>query len=321
MGQDGWYLAETLHKQGYEVVGTTHRPQAAGSMRIGDDEVPVVQLDITNTNDIEDMIRDRHFDEVYNLAARASSDELFDDALTSSDVNGVAVARFLEAIRRYSPTTRFCQASSSEVFAGSPGSPQDETTPRIPLNAYGATKAFGDHLVRAYRHAFGLFACSAVLYTHESPRRSPHFLMRKVSMAVAQIAAGLAESVPLRDLRSRRDWGFAPDYVEAMRRMLQAEEPRDYVIATGEAHTVQDVCETAFGHVGLDWQHHVSVTPDPGYPQEENLRIGDASRARADLGWAPTVGFIELVTLMVDADRSMINTRRSSNPSGHVFTD
>jgi GDPmannose 4,6-dehydratase len=145
--------------------------------------------------------------------------------------------------------------------------------------------------------------------------------MRKVSMAVAEVAAGLAESVNLRNLNSRRDWGFAPDYVEAMRRMLQAEEPRDYVIATGEAHTVQDVCETAFGHVGLDWQHHVIVTPDTGPPREENLRIGDASRARADLGWAPTVSFSELVTLMVDADRSLINGSRSSNPSGNVFTD
>jgi GDPmannose 4,6-dehydratase len=320
-GQDGWYLAESLRDSGYTVTGTTHRDEAAGSLRFGDHEVQVLTLDLTDMSPIEDLIRTGQFDEVYNLAARASSAQLFDDVLATSEVNGVGVARILEAIKRHSPGTRFCQASSSEVFAGATSSPQDEATPRVPLNAYGAAKAFGDHLVGAYRSAYGLFACSAVLFSHESPRRSPHFVVRKITQAAALAAKGLADRVTLENLDSGRDWGYAPDYVEAMKLMVGTEEPSDYVIATGEYHTVQDVCETAFEHVGLDWRRHVLVPDHPPQSTEPVARVGDASRARAELAWAPTMGFSQLVTHMVDFDTSLLVEPRDTHPTEHAHPD
>ena len=320
-GQDGWYLAQSLLESGYTVTGTTHRPEATGSLRLGDRKVPIVALDLSNMGQIEDIMRTHQFDEVYNLAARASSAQLFDDVLATSDVNGVAVARMLEAVKRHSPGTRFCQASSSEVFAGATRSPQDETTPRTPLNAYGAAKAFGDHLVASYRDAFGLFACSAVLFSHESPRRSPHFVVRKITRAAALIAGGRADSVTLDNLHSGRDWGYAPDYVEAMRLMLQSEEPSDYVIATGEWHTVQEVCETAFQHVGLDWRRHVVVSDQPHEDPEAVARVGNPGRAHADLAWAPTLSFTQLLTHMVDFDSSSLAEPGDVQPTEHVLTD
>jgi len=304
-GQDGWYLAKRLLELGHPVIGTTHRAGLTG-VDVAGTHVAVTQLSAADTASLEDLLRQQRPTAVFNLAARASSAQLFDDPLATAEVNGLSVARWLEAIRRASPTTRFCQASSSEIFAGASSSPQDESTTLRPLSAYGAAKAYADHLVAAYRSAHGLFACSAVLFSHESPRRPSHFLMRKVACAAARIARGLDQRLVLGDLDATRDWGFAGDYVEAMRLMLAADEPRDFVIATGEAHTVRDVCEIAFAHVGLDWRRHVEVDESLKRPPEPVLRVGNASRARRELGWEPRVGFHQLVTSLVDADRAAL---------------
>jgi GDPmannose 4,6-dehydratase len=320
-GQDGWYLAEALLKFGYAVTGTTHQPDAERSLHVGERQVPMVQLDLADTNQVEQLIQTHHFDEVYNLAARASSAQLFDDPIATSEINGVAVARFLESIKRHSPSTRFCQASSSEVFAGSDRNLQDESTPRIPRNAYGAAKAFGDHLVTAYRTTYGIFACSAILFSHESPRRSPHFVVRKITQAAARIATGRIAEVRLDNVVSIRDWGYAPDYVEAMTRMLHAGEPRDYVIATGQAHTVQDVCEAAFGFLGLDWRAHVTVEDQSGRAPDQVARVGDASRAAAELGWAPTRTFTQIVEEMVRADLALLEPAGTDDADAAALPD
>lgn len=304
-GQDGWYLAKRLLELGHEVVGTTHRADVA-SLDVNGAVVPLLHLDDLNVEKVRTLLRVQRPAAVFNLAARASSAQLFDDPLATAQVNGMAVAIWLEAIRRESATTRFCQASSSEVFAGALETPQDETTAVRPLSAYGAAKAYADNLVAAYRSTHGLFCCSAVLYSHESPRRPSQFLMRKVAQAAARIAAGLERRVVLGDLGAMRDWGYAPDYVEAMRLMLAANQPRDYVIATGEAHSVREVCEIAFGHVGLDWRRHVEANEDLKRPTEPVLRVGNAARARAELGWAPSCTFERLVTSLVDADRATL---------------
>jgi len=308
-GQDGWYLAKRLLELGHPVVGTTHRPDIP-EVDISGIRVPVLALLPGDTTKIEELLRAQRPAMVFNLAARASSAQLFDDPLATADVNGVSVARWLEAIRQVTPTTRFCQASSSEVFAGVSTSPQDETTTLRPLSAYGAAKAYADHLVAAYRSAHGLFACSAVLFSHESSRRPNHFLMRKVANAAARIARGLEQQLVLGDLDATRDWGFAGDYVEAMRLMLAADEPRDFVIATGDAHTVRDVCEVAFGHVGLDWQRFVKVDETLKRPPDPVSRVGNAARARRELGWEPRMGFQQLVTSLVDADCAALSEPR-----------
>jgi GDPmannose 4,6-dehydratase len=319
-GQDGWYLAKSLLELGYDVTGTTHQTDIGQTTRVGDHEVPVLYLDLANMEQFERLFESHRFDEVYNLASRSSSAQLFDDVIATSEINGVAVARFLESIKRHSSNTRFCQASSSEVFAGSDRTFQDESTPRIPRNAYGAAKAFGDHLVAAYRNTYGLFACSAVLFSHESPRRPPHYVVRKITRAAAEIAAGRRSEITLQNLESSRDWGYAPDYVGAMRSMLQAKKPQDYVIATGKAHTVQDVCATAFGYVGLDWRNHVIVSDQSARAPDVVARVGDATRAAADLGWAPTRAFSEIVSEMVSADLALLDQSDSSNTK-HVLTD
>lgn len=312
-GQDGWYLARRLLDLGYRVIGTTHERDRAGSIVIDGRGVAVAAVDLTDMAEVEDVIRNQRPAEVYNFAARASSAQLFDDPLATAEINGVAVARLLEAIRRHHPAARFCQASSSEIFAGVTVSPQDEATPRLPLNAYGAAKAFADHLVAAYRSACGMFACSAILYPHESPRRPVHFLVRKVARAAARTAAGLQDKIALGDLAAVRDWGYAPDAVEAMRRMLQQPEARDYVIATGEPHTVEDVCEAAFAHVGLDWRRHVVIDEHLRRASEGVLRVGNPARARAELNWTPSLTFAQLIGHIVDSDRCLLGEERSAD--------
>jgi GDPmannose 4,6-dehydratase len=306
-GQDGHYLAERLRALGQDVLGTTHRSAQVGSLRLAGGEVPVVEMSLSDGPRIAALIREHQPQAIYNFAARASSAQLFDDAVASADINGVGVARILEAIRAHSPHTRFCQASSSEVFGRPEVSPQNERTARAPHNAYGAAKAFADHLIGAYRSEYGLFACSAVLFPHESPRRDVHFLTRKVARAAVRIAAGLQEHVSLGDLAATRDWGYAPDYVEAMRRMLERASPEDLVIASGTLHSVADVCAAAFGHVGLDWQTYVRVDPALKRAAEPVPRVGDASRARSELGWAPSVTFAELMGLLVASERAALS--------------
>jgi GDPmannose 4,6-dehydratase len=302
-GQDGWYLARRLLELGQRVIGTSHRRDHAGVIDVAGHAVPVVTLELGELASVEHVIRGQRPDDIYNFAARASSAQLFDDPLATADINGVAVARLLETIRQHAPATRFCQASSAEVFAGVSTSPQDEDTARVPHSAYGAAKAFADHLVAAYRATHGLFACSAILYPHESPRRPPHFLVRKVAQAAARIAGDPAGTIALGDLSAIRDWGYAPDYVEAMRLMLAAPVARDYVIASGVPHSVGDVCAAAFAHVGLDWRRHVVVDDHLVRAAEPVRRVGNATRARAELGWRSTVDFAQLVGLLVDSDR------------------
>jgi GDPmannose 4,6-dehydratase len=301
-GQDGSYLAHRLCALGHSVVGTTHRSDAPASLPMGDRSVRLLRVDLASTDEVEELVRSERPDDIYNLAARASSAQLFDDPLATAEINGVAVGRLLEAIRRHSPGTRFCQASSREIFAGTDRAPQDETTARTPLSAYGAAKAFGDHLVAAYRSTFGLYACSAILYPHESPRRPAHFLVRKVTLAAARARAGSREGVSLGDLGAVRDWGYAPDFVEAMRLMLLQPEPRDYVIATGTPHTVEDVCAAAFGHAGLDWREHVRVDDRFKRPPDRVPAVGNPARARSELGWRPSLDFEAMIAEMVDAD-------------------
>jgi GDPmannose 4,6-dehydratase len=310
-GQDGWYLARRLLASGYTVVGTTHRQVGPAGLDIDGHRLPLRVLDLSSMSQVQALIREVRPNEIYNLAARASSAQLFDDPLATTDINGVAVARLLEAIDQTDNGIKFCQASSSEVFAGAQHSPQDETTGVAPLNAYGAAKAFADHLVAAYRSSRGLFACSAVLYPHESPRRPAHFLVRKVTRAAARIQAGIEPSVTVGDLEAVRDWGYAPDYVDALPRMLQAPEARDYVLASGQGHSVREVCEIAFGHVGLGWHAHVVVDPRLTRPPERVPRIGNAARARAELGWRPTLDFRQLIVELVEFERATLASHAS----------
>lgn len=306
LGQDGTYLAKLLVAQRYTVVGTTHRKDAISPLKVNGTEVPLVYMDLADSQSIQHALERYQPDEIYNLASRASSLQLFDDAIATAEINGLSVVRFLELIRSICPKTRFCQASSSEVFAKSAVSPQNENTPLRPRNAYGAAKVFAQNMVETFRERFGIFACSAILYNHESPLRGMDYVTRKVTATAARVAAGQTKAITLGNLESRRDWGFAGDYVNAMWLMLQQPEPDDYVIATGETHSVRELCELAFSRVGLDYRNHVVIDQQLARgPDTVELR-GDASRARANLGWRPSVTFRELVYLMVDADRSAL---------------
>lgn len=310
-GQDGWYLAEHLLRAGYQVVGTTHRSEAPTRIEVLGASILVHHLDLTSAEAVRALLKQTNPGLVFNLAARASSAQLFDDPLATTDVNGVAVVRLLEAIRGLSPEIRFCQASSSEVFAGAEVSPQSERTPPRPRNAYGCAKAFGDHMIAAYRQAYGLFACSAILFPHESPRRSKHFLVRKVTSTAAAIAIGKGSALEIGDLSASRDWGYAPDHMAGMLLMLQQSTPRDFVLATGESHTVAEVCQLAFSLVGLKWSDFVRTNPSFVRPADSIPKVGDASLARSILGWKPSLGFSEMIALLVNAETIAINEGNS----------
>lgn len=307
-GQDGSYLVELLDGLGYCVHGTSHR--AEGTNLPGRLSVQMHQLDLADAAAIEDLVARVQPHEIYNLAARASSAQLFEDPILTAEINGLATVRFLEAIRRYAPATRFCQAASSEIFAGARVSPQNEYTEVAPINSYGAAKAYGLHMLRMYRSRYGLHAGVAILFNHESPRRSEHFVTRKISRAVAMIEAGLAGELVLGSLDSVRDWGFAGDYANAMYLMLQHERADDYVIATGKTHSVGDFCRIAFEYAGLNYQDYVKVDSSfVGRTELVELR-GDPSRAEAQLGWRRQVDFVNLVKSMVDADRALVSNTR-----------
>lgn len=300
-GQDGTYLAEYLVTKGYSVIGTSHTDEGIFLLPKLVEKIEIKKIDFGDTLAIKKIIEEVVPDEVYNLAARSSSSQLFDDPIATAEINGVAAVRFLEAIREVSPNIRFCQAASSEMFAGNEDSPQDENTPYRPINAYGAAKAYAANIVNAYRKRHGLFAVNAILFNHESPRRSAEYVTRKITKTVAQIALGQADKLILGNLDSTRDWGFAGDYARAMWLILQQAVPEDYVIATGESHSVRDFCEIAFSHVSLNYRDYVCVNPEWDRRAEQLELRGNSTKIQR-LGWQTSIGFADLVRMMVDAD-------------------
>jgi len=302
-GQDGSYLAEFLLSKGYRVVGTTPN-QCTNLERILHirEKIETVETSPLNHAWMEELLLKFRPDEIYNLAARASSRELWTDPVSTGESNALAVVRLLDAIHRVDHSIRFVQASSSEVFGNATVSPQTESTPLHPRNPYGAAKVFGHWITAVYREQRGLFACSCILYNHESPRRGMEFVTRKISRGVAMIKLGLANEIRLGDLDARRDWGFAGDYVHAIWLSLQQSSPDDYIVATGETHSVREFCEIAFSHVGLRYEDYLVQDRENFRSPEAALLVGDPAKATRVLGWHPTVTFEQLVTMMVDAD-------------------
>lgn len=303
-GQDGSYLAEFLLAKGYQVVGVVRRTSHHSFERIEHllGRIEIVTADLLDQHSLTMAVQQVQPDEVYNLAAQSYVPVSFTQPVLTGEFTALGVTRILEAIRLAHPAARFYQASSSEMFGKAVESPQRETTPFYPRSPYGVAKVYGHWMTVNYREAYGLYAVSGILFNHESPRRGMEFVTRKVTDAVARISLGLSSELKLGNLDARRDWGYAGDYVDAMWRMLQQDAPRDYVIGTGETHSVQELVELAFGHLGLDWKQYVSQDTALRRPAEVDLLQADISRAIADLGWTPTVGFKDLVTMMVDAD-------------------
>ena len=311
-GQDGSYLAEFLLSQGYRVVGMVRRSSTVNFERIKhiQNEVELAQGDLLDQTSLVDIIREYRPVEVYNLAAQSFVPTSWKQPVLTGEFTALGVTRMLEAVRIVDPSIRFYQASSSEMFGRVQQVPQDEKTPFYPRSPYGVAKVYGHWITVNYRESYDLFACSGILFNHESPRRGLEFVTHKVTYAAAKIKFGLAKEVRLGNMDAKRDWGYAPDYVRAMWLMLQQSQPDDYVISTGEAHSVRELCEVAFGRVGLDWQKHVVVDSAFIRPAEVDHLIGDASKAGRVLGWAPSVTFQQLIECMVDADLAAIRNGR-----------
>jgi GDPmannose 4,6-dehydratase len=313
-GQDGSYLAELLLERGTEVVGVV-RPGSGPyeNLASAGDRIELVEADLLDQGSLESVLRAARPAEVYNLAAPSFVPASWDRPVETAEFAAVGATALLEAIRAVDESIRFYQASSSEIF-GDPGeSPQTEQTPLAPVTPYGVAKAYAHFIVGSYRRRYGLFACSGILYNHESPRRPLAYVPRKIANGAAAISLGLQDELVLGDLDARRDWGYAGDYVRAMWLMLQQENPDDYVVSSGESHSVRELVQLAFAHVGLDWQDHVRVDPalQRGAAELHHL-VGDASNARERLGWAPEVAFTELVQLLVDADRARLQATASA---------
>ena len=313
-GQDGSYLAEFLLEKGYRVVGMVRRTSTVNFDRIKhiQDQVEIVQGDLLDQSSLMEIIREHQPDEVYNLAAQSFVPTSFSQPVLTGEFTALGVTRLLEAIRHVKPDTRFYQASSSEMFGKVVEVPQRETTPFHPRSPYGVAKVYGHWITVNYRESYGMFACSGILFNHESPRRGLEFVTHKVTHAAARIKLGLQHELRLGNLEARRDWGYAGDYVRGMWLMLQQDQPDDYVLATGETHSVRELCEVAFGHLGLDWRDYVVVDPKHYRPAEVDLLIGDASKARRVLGWEPCVRFDQLVRMMVDADLQALQGRKET---------
>jgi GDPmannose 4,6-dehydratase len=303
-GQDGSYLAELLLDKGYDVTGIVRRSSAPNMWRI-EHLLPRITLrpaDLLDQLSLMRVIQDVKPQEFYNLAAMSFVPASWDQPLLTGDFNSMGVTRLLEAVRQVDPSIRLYQASSSEMYGRVRETPQTELTPFYPRSPYGVSKVFGHYITVNYRESYGMFAVSGILFNHESPRRGLEFVTRKVTDGVARIKTGKADHVALGNLDAKRDWGFAGDYVRAMWLMLQQDVADDYVIATGVSHTVKRLVETAFGHAGLDWQKHVRTDPAFLRPAEVDLLIGDASKAKTNLRWQPSVSFEQLIGMMVDAD-------------------
>lgn len=305
-GQDGSYLAELLLAQGYQVAGIVRSYPDRGReyAHIGrlSKAVDIIESNLAGDFALGNLLQQLRPDEVYNLAARASSKELWTDPVATGEVNALAVVRLLDSIHREGRGIRFVQASSSEIFGNATEVPQRESTRFQPRNPYGVAKAFGHWITAVYREQRGLFACSCILYNHESPRRGEEFVTRKISRGAAMIKLGLANELRLGDLNARRDWGFAGDYVRAMWLSLQHSRADDYIVATGETHSVREFCEVAFSRVGLRYEDYVTQDLEGFRSPEAALLVGDPAKAKRILGWGPTVTFEELVAMMVDAD-------------------
>ena len=303
-GQDGSYLADFLLERGYRVVGMVRRSSTENFERIEHlrGRVEIYQADLLDQLSLINLLRQVRPREVYNLASQSFVPTSWEQPVLTGEFTALGVTKVLEAVRLVDREIRFYQASSSEMFGKAQEVPQTERTPFYPRSPYGVAKVYGHWITVNYRESYGLFACSGILFNHESPRRGKEFVSRKVTEGVARIKSGLDRQLPLGNLEARRDWGYAGDYVEAMWLMLQKPTPDDYVIATGETHTVRELCQIAFARVGLRWEDHVIVDPRFVRPAEVDLLQGDASKAKRALGWQPRVSFRQLIEMMVDAD-------------------
>ena len=303
-GQDGSYLAEFLLEKGYQVSGLVRRLSTPNEDRLGQlkDHVQIIEGDLHDQTSLIRAVDQAQPDEVYNLAAQSFVGTSWGQPELTSDITGLGVTRMLEAVRTVKPDARFYQASSSEMYGKVLEIPQRETTPFYPRSPYGVAKAYGHYMTVNYRDSYDMFAVSGILFNHESPRRGLEFVTRKITDGVAKIKAGQAKELLLGNLDAKRDWGFAGDYIEAMWLMLQQEKPDDYVISTGEAHTVREFCEIAFQRVGLNYQDYVKINEKYMRPAEVEYLLGDCKKAQTQLKWTPKVSFKELVNMMVDAD-------------------
>jgi GDPmannose 4,6-dehydratase len=312
-GQDGSYLAEFLLEQGYEVIGMVRRSSTVNFERIAhvQDQVTLVAGDLLDEISLIGILREHRPAEVYNLAAQSFVQTSWTQPVLTGETTALGVTRILDAIRLVDPDIRFYQASSSEMFGKVQEVPQTEKTPLYPRSPYGVAKVYGHWITVNYRESYGLHASSGILFNHESPRRGLEFVTRKVSHGVARIVCGLDDKLSLGNLDAQRDWGFAGDYVRAMWAMVQRDEPDDFVVATGTTHSVRELCEIAFAHAGLDFQEHVVIDDRFLRPAEVDLLVGDASKARSELGWELTVDFPGLVAMMVDADVELLRGRRA----------
>jgi GDPmannose 4,6-dehydratase len=317
-GQDGSYLAELLLDNGYEVVGVVRRSSTPNLWRLEHllDRITLRPGDLLDQLSIARIIDDCRPQEFYNLAAMSFVPASWDQPILTGEFNSQGVTRVLEAIRQVDPKVKLYQASSSEMYGKVREVPQTELTPFYPRSPYGVSKVFGHYITVNYRESYGLFAVSGILFNHESPRRGLEFVTRKVTDGVARVKLGLSDSLSLGNLDAQRDWGFAGDYVRAMWLMLQQDQPDDFVIATGLSHSVRDLVQTAFDHVELEWQKYVRVDPRFLRPAEVDHLIGDASKARRELGWSPSVDFKELVEMMVDADLERLSRQGIGTPAG-----
>ena len=309
-GQDGSYLADLLLAKNYEVWGMVRRSSTETFDRIQHirDKVKIRQADLLDQLSLIRLMEEVQPEEVYNFAAQSFVPTSWEQPVLTAEFDAVGVCRVLEAIRLVNPKIKFYQASSSEMFGKVREVPQKETTPFYPRSPYGVAKVYGHFITVNYRESYGLFAVSGILFNHESPRRGLEFVSRKVTDGVARIKLGLADKLYLGNLDAKRDWGFAGDYVDAVYRMLQQKEPLDYVISSGQSHSVKELVQSAFSYVGLNWEKHVKTDPKLVRPAEVDILLGDSSLAQKNLGWKPKTSFVELVKMMVDADLERLKT-------------
>ncbi len=311
-GQDGSYLSELLLEKGYQVYGMVRRSSVENFDRIEHikDKLRLIQGDLTDQSSLDEAIKTAKPDEVYNLGAQSFVPTSWNQPVLTADVDGLGVTRILSAIQKHKPDVKFFQASSSEMFGKVREVPQTETTPFYPRSPYGVSKTYGHYITVNYRESYDVFACSGISFNHESPRRGLEFVSRKVTDGIARIKLGLAKSLPMGNLDAKRDWGFAGDYVKAMWLMLQQEEPEDFVIATGETHSVKELVQTAFSYVDLDWEKYVVVDRKLIRPAEVDSLVGNPAKAKKKLGWKPEVSFKQLVEMMVDADLKLLKEQK-----------